>query len=360
MESDAGESGYFISEDGSYIAHEDIAQFEREQINPKEKIKNFGIINQPEWVKTMDDNVKHYKLPTSRFLKNVVYKNTTNGEIIIAVIRGDLDVNKSKLESNLKVIGQLIEADETDLEKIGTQHGYVHSWGHKHRDGNKVRYIGDLSLTTVTNFIGGYKSDTQDSVNVNYGRDFECELLADIAGAVPGHKTVGAQSKLILKKGIEVGNLFNLEYHYSKKMADATFTDKNNSEVSYYMGSYGIGIERTMAAVVESLHDDKGIIWPENIAPYKAHLIGLGMEDRSLHTKAFEVYEKLQKAGVEILFDDRFEVSAGEKMADADLIGCPYRLIVSPKTKDKIEIKKRSENRSLLYSIEEIKNLLGV
>lgn len=178
VESKIGESRYLISEDGKYAAHEDVAKFKRESINLNEKEKPFQIINQPEWVQTMEDNVKYYKLPKSRFLKNVVFKNRVNGEIIIAVIRGDLDVNKIKLEHVLHAVGLLEDATDEDLKSIGTKTGYVHSWGHK-----KARYIGDISLTTIKNFIGGQKEEKTDSINVNYGRDFKCEILGDITMA---------------------------------------------------------------------------------------------------------------------------------------------------------------------------------
>lgn len=359
VEADAGESHYFVSEDGSYIAHEDIVEFFREPINQDEDEQEFSIVEQPEWVKTMEDNIKHYKLPPSRFLKNVVYKNRSNGEIIIAGIRGDLDVNKTKLEAVLKYVGQLEEANEEDLEKLGTKYGYVHSWGHTHRDGNKVRYIGDLSLASCKNFIGGQKEETTDSINVNYGRDFECELLADIASAPENCLAKGGKTKLLSKKGIEVGNLFNLEYHYSHKMANGTYTDQEGKERPYYMGSYGIGIERTIAAIVELHHDEKGIIWPDIVSPYKIHLIGLNLENGDIRQKAEELYKLIQENKVEVLFDDREGSTAGEKFADADLIGCPYRIVVSEKTGDKVEIKKRTEKEGKTVTPVELITLLS-
>ena len=345
VEHEIGESKFFVSEEGKHCAHEDIAKFKREEINTNEKEKPFEIFEQPQWVQTMEDNQKHYNLLASRFLKNVVYKNRTTGEIIIAVTRGDLEVNKSKLEHVLNLVGQLDDATEEDLHKLGTKTGYVHSWGHK------AKYIGDISLTTVKNFIGGQKEDTTDSRNVNYERDFKCELLADIALAKAGYLTEDGKSKLVEKIGIEVGNIFQLGHHYSKKMHDAAFIDKDGKEVPYYMGCYGIGIERTMAAIVEMYNDENGIVWPEIVAPFKLHLLGIGLEDRSVKKHAEEVYKKLVESGVEVLYDDREDVTAGEKFADADLIGCPYRVVVSKKTGDKVEVKKRGENKVALHNL---------
>jgi prolyl-tRNA synthetase len=348
VESEIGETTYLTTDDGCYAAHQDVAKFKLEDINVDDKILSINIVSQPKWVQTMEDNEKNYKLPKTRFLKNVVYKNRTTKEIIIAVIRGDLEVNKLKLEHVLDAVGQLEDASIDDLKKIGTKPGYVHSWGHKN-----VRYIGDNSLTTVKNFIGGQKEDESDSINVNYGIDFKCEKTADIALAKSGFKSINDKI-LIEKKGIEVGNIFQLGLHYTTKMKSANFIDKDGKEKPYYMGCYGIGIGRTMATIVEKYNDKKGIIWPESVAPFKVHLIGLDLKDKDISSKVHKVYKVLKESKVEVLFDDRIDVTAGEKFSDADLIGIPIRLVVSKRTGDKIEYKKRIEKVSNLFNLDEI------
>ena len=137
------------------------------------------------------------------------------------------------------------------------------------------------------------------------------------------------------------------------------FTDQDGSEKPVWMGSYGIGLGRSMATVVETHHDDKGIVWPESIAPFKVHLVGLNLEDEAVGKQAAIVYDALEIGGVEVLFDDREGVAAGEKFADADLIGCPYRVVVSKKTRDKVEVKKRDEDRDRLVTVKELSALLG-
>lgn len=144
---------------------------------------------------------------------------------------------------------------------------------------------------------------------------------------------------------IEVGNIFPLGTHYAEKMG-VYFTDTDGSKKPVWFGSYGIGVTRLIGAIVEASHDDRGIIWPEPVAPYQVHLIGLNQ-------KAEDVYENLQTQGVEVLFDDRQDVGAGAKFADADLLGMPYRLVASDKTGDKIEVKKRTEQEARLMSLEE-------
>jgi len=351
VESTVGET-IFLTDDNKYYAHIDVAKFKRKNINKDEEEKPFKIIDQPEWVQTMENNIKHYKLPKSRFLKNVVYKNRTTGEIVIAVIRGDLEVNKLKLEHVLNAVGQLDDATEKDLKQLGTKTGYVHSWGHKN-----CRYIGDESLMTVKNFIGGQKEEKTDSINVNYGRDFKCEILADIALVQQGFLSESGK-KLIAKKGIEVGNVFQLGYHYSKLMKGAVFVDKDGKEKPYYMGCYGIGIGRTMATVVEKFHDEKGIIWPEVVAPYKVHLIGLNLNEESVKKQTERIYQQLTINNIEVLYDDREDVSPGVKFADTDLIGIPIRLVVSKKTGNKVEYKLRNKKDNQLLSLDEVIKLV--
>lgn len=348
VESDIGESRFLMTADGGYAAHEDVARFWREPINPDAPIKDFQIIDQPAWVKTMDDNVQHYGLPKAHYLKNVVYRHTGTGEIIIGTVRGDLDVNKTKLEHAIDAVGQLEEASTDDLHRLGTQPGYVHSWGHA------ARYIGDFSLTTVRNFIGGQKEDTTDSFNVNYGRDFECEMLADIAMAQAGHLTEDTHTALLERRGIEVGNIFQLGYHYSTKMAGAVYADSDGTEKPFYMGCYGIGLGRTLATIAEIYNDDKGLIWPASVTPYHVYLISLrGRED-----DAANLHDQLEAAGYEVLWDDRDE-SPGAKFTNADLLGIPVRLVMSSRTGDQIEWKARTDESAELVSYDEMLSRLA-
>jgi prolyl-tRNA synthetase len=166
---------------------------------------------------------------------------------------------------------------------------------------------------------------------------------------------VDGKQTLIEKKGIEVGNIFQLGYHYSKLMKGANFRDEDGSEKPYYMGCYGIGLGRTMAAIVEKFNDAKGIIWPKSVAPFHVHLLSL----KGAEKQADEIYQKLLDNGVEVLYDDR-DASAGTKFADSDLIGIPTRILVSAKTlaQDSVEVKKRSETEAKLVKISELPSVL--
>lgn len=176
---------------------------------------------------------------------------------------------------------------------------------------------------------GGDFSQNSEIAKVEAGK--QCDL---------GH---GALQKV---KSVEVGNIFQLGYHYSSQMKDATFMDADGKEKQYYMGCYGIGLARTLSTVVEIHHDERGIMWPESIAPYAVHLVGL-------IEAAEEIYKKLDEAGVEVLFDDR-DVSAGQKFADADLLGIPTRLVVSKKTDGKVEWKRRNSDKTELLNVDEV------
>ena len=158
-------------------------------------------------------------------------------------------------------------------------------------------------------------------------------------------------------KAIEVGNIFPLGTKFSDALG-LYYTDEKGEKKPVVMGSYGIGPGRVLATIVELKNDEKGIIWPENIAPYKVMLIGLNLEDEKVKTKAEKFYEKLITLGIEVLYDDREDVTAGQKFADCDLLGIPYRLVISLKTVDKIEVKKRSEKETKLLSEEEVLELL--
>lgn len=361
VESPVGEGRFFVTENGQYVAHEDVAEFELEAVNPEAEIKEMEIVAQPEWIKSIDDNVKHYKQDKRHFLKNVVYRSD-QGDLIIVTIRGDLDVNQIKLLNLLNEklpfsFHQLEDASAEDLATIGTKPGYVHAWGHQLTTSKKAKtqererqliYVADKSLTTVKNFIGGQKEAETDSINVNYGRDFKHQIEGDVAMAQEGFVAPNGQ-ELIEKTGIEVANIFQLGHHYSKLM-QATFTDPKDQNQPFYMGCYGIGIGRTLASIVESSHDENGIIWPVSIAPYQVQLISLdGVEAR-----AKEVYQDLINSGFEVLWDER-EVSAGHKFADADLIGNPVRLVISNRTEDKIEWKRRDQKETKLLTLKEVK-----
>jgi prolyl-tRNA synthetase len=208
----------------------------------------------------------------------------------------------------------------------------------------------------VKNYIGGQKEEKTDSFNVNYNRDFKYQLLADIVDAKDGDQCLKCQKgKLMKKKGFEWGHVFKIDHFYTEPQ-EGYFTDKDGQQKPLWMGSHGIGLGRSIACVVEANHDKDGIVWPASVAPYQAHLVEVPSSKSAVKEFAEKVYERLVKEGIEVLWDDREEVSAGEKFADADLIGCPVRLVVSEKLQadGKIEWKKRREKRVEHKSLDQL------
>ncbi len=352
VEHELGEGRFFVSADGAYSAHEDIAAFRRDDKNSSATLEDYREVA-VERGASIDDGVKAHGLPAWQQLKNVLYANEKN-ELILAVIRGDLNVNETKLQ---KVCGayQLRLATEDEVRGIGSEPGFISPVGLE----KKVKIVGDISLATVRNFYGGANRTNTDALNINVGRDFMLALEADIAMAESGFTTVDGTSTLVEKRGIEVGNIFQLGHHYTTLMKGAEFMDEDGKAKPYYMGCYGIGLGRTMATIVEKHRDEKGMIWPEVVAPFRVHVVQLG-GDSEVRAYAEKVYAELQAAHIDVLLDDREGPTAGEKFADADLIGIPYRIVVSKKTmaQSALEFKERRGGEARLVSMDELFKLL--
>ena len=344
VESEAGESRFFVSRDGKYAAHEDVARFRREEKNPSEKKKLMREVDAKRG-NTMEEGVKLHKLPLWQQIKNVMMADE-RGNLILGVIRGDLGVNEVKL-AHLAKAYQLRPATEEEIRSVSSESGFISPVGISKR----VKVIGDLSLRTIKNGYTGANKKFRDLLNVNIDRDYTLDIEGDIGLAKEGY-TTEARQPLVPKRGIEVGNIFQLGFHYSAKMSGANFRDARGAAKPYYMGCYGIGLARTLATIVDLYHDEWGIVWPEAVAPFRIHLIALGKAKKS----AEKLYKTLLAKGAEVLYDDRDEKTAGEKFADADLIGIPWRVIVSEKTLEKkgIEVKRRSEKEAKIISEEEL------
>lgn len=336
VESEVGESRYLVTDDGEYAAHEDVAKFKIEEKNLDEEEKEMKEID-AERSKTMEDGVKFHNMPLWQQIKDVMFIDD-KGNYILAVIRGDLDVNETKLLQVTKANDLRLATDE-EVQAIGTEPGFISPVNIN----EKVKVVADNSLRTIKNAYGGANKKNKDLLNVNIDRDYKPAIEGDIAMAQEGFESESGK-KLKEGKGVEVGNIFQLGLHYSSKMK-AKFVDNTGKEQFFYMGCYGIGIDRTMATVAEINRDERGMIWPEEIAPYHVHLIVLdGKEQKEKNREvADKVYTDLQKNNIEVLFDDREGVAPGEKFADADLIGCPIRIVVSDKTlkEDSVEVKRR-------------------
>lgn len=350
VESDIGESKFFITEKNDEAFHEDVATFEKEEKNLNEKLATLKEIEAKRGT-TMEDGVQFHKLPLWQQIKDVLFVDDQD-RFILAIIRGDLDVNEVKLKNVIHATALRPATDEEIREKIHSEPGFISPVKIKESLAKKINLVivADDSLRTIVNAYGGSNKKNIDLLNVNIVRDYQPDIDGDIALAKKGYKSIGGKGNLIEKRGIEVGNIFQLGYHYSKMMKGAGFIDIDGKEKPYYMGCYGIGIGRTMAAIVEKHNDAKGIIWPESVAPFQIHLIALD----GAYGEADTIYEKMVSEGIEVLYDD-MDKTAGEKFADADLIGLPLRIVISKKTlkQNKVEFKKRQEEKINLIAMEE-------
>lgn len=342
VESDSGESKYFTTGDGDYAAHEEVAKSQRIQAESKEKEKPMtqvlgkGIIG-------VEELAKYLNIPVENTTKVILFEDES-GDVIAAGIMGGYTINEAKLKSVSGALTLTLASEKTVKRVTGSEVGYAGLLNlHSH-----VRVFMDISMKGRRNFEMGANRTNYHSINVNFVRDLPLpEKFYDIAVVREGDTAQNGQ-KLLQKRGIEVGNIFQLGYHYSKLMKDAVFTDLDGEHKPFYMGCYGLGLERTMAAVVEVHHDEKGIIWPETIAPFDVQLVSLTHDGRGE-----KIYDTLIKEGLDVLFDDR-AISAGEKFADCDLLGIPVRLVISQKSGAHIEWKNRTEVKTELLSVDEV------
>ncbi len=299
-------------------------------------------------VKSIDELANFVGVPPSRTLKAVFY--FADGEIVFVVIRGDFEVNETKLKNLLKCI-ELRLATEAEVEAAGLIAGAASPVGIK-----GLKIVGDDSITLGTNFIAGANKPDTHLKNVNYPRDFEVSLITDIAKARSGNPCLRCGSPLLTAFGIEVGHVFKLGTFLSEKLS-AFLLDQTGISRPIVMGCYGIGLGRLLAAAVEQNHDDKGIVWPLSIAPYQVYLCPLYMENPKVSETAEKIYANLIDEGIEVLFDDRNE-SPGVKFNDADLLGIPLRLTLSPRTleKESLEIKWRHQKQTQLLPLAGVAN----
>lgn len=338
--SEIGEGRFFMSEDRRYTAHEDIARFARDEKNIDDPLQAYQEVDAIRG-NTMEDGVDLHGLPLWQQLKDLMVVNE-KGEMILAVIRGDYDVNETKL-AHVTNSYHLRHATEEEIRAIGSEPGFISPVGLT----GKVRIVGDSSLRTVKNMYGGANAKHRDALNMNLGRDFSVDIEADIAMCQDGF--LSEQGSILREhRGIEVGNIFQLGFHYSSRMKGATYIDRDGKEKPFYMGCYGIGLGRTMATIVEVHHDERGIIWPTAIAPFRVHLV-----DIQASAEAEALVALLEKAGIDVLWDDR-DIRPGQKFADSDLIGSPVRLVISKKTAGKVEWKGRMESETELLTTDEV------
>lgn len=345
--SDAGEDTIFACDSCDYKANIEKADSifptfpQDEKMVPTKEELGKGIIG-------VDALAKFLKIPVHKTTKTLLYQ--ADDKVVAVALRGEYNISEVKL-ANLLGCMNLQLASEEIVEKVtGAKVGYAGPLNLP----DSVRVIWDKSTEGRLNFeVGANKTDYH-NVNVNFDRDIpKPDQFYDVRNVKSGELCPSCKKgKLQEKKTIELGHVFKLQTIYSKAMK-AEFLDADGKKKPLVMGCYGIGMTRILAAAVEQHHDDKGIIWPKNLSPFDIHLISLDKTEK----RAEQVYELLQEKSFDVLWDDRQD-SAGVKFADADLIGIPVRLVISKRTGDKIEMKKREEKNTQLVSLDKLLHTL--
>ncbi|MBI3750606.1 MAG: proline--tRNA ligase [Chloroflexi bacterium] len=303
---------------------------------------------------TIDALATFLGMPRSKTAKAAFFV-TGDGRFVVAIVRGDFDVNETKLTNAIKAVGGLRPAQVDEIKARGMEAGYGSPLGAR----DAVVVVDELVLRSP-NLVAGANRVGWHVKNVNVPRDYLPDVVAEITSAREGDACVRCGSPVKLRKGIEVGNIFKLGTDFTVA-AGATYLDDDGERHPIVMGSYGIGLGRNVACVVEAHHDEKGIIWPDEVAPYAAHLVAIGAaRDPAVRETAERLHALAGDAGREILYDDRDE-SPGVKFTDAELLGMPWILTVSPRSlaAGGIEVTRRETGERSTRPIAEVEAFLG-
>jgi prolyl-tRNA synthetase len=335
-----------FSPNGDYAANREVATFRRQDLVTEEPLPLEEVATPN--ATTIEALCNHLGISRAQTAKAVFYQGGS-GAFVFAVIRGDLEVNETKLR---KAAGEptLLPAPAELIRAHGAEPGYGSPIGVR-----DATIVVDESVRDTPNLVAGANREGYHYRNVTLGRDFEATVVADIAEAQAGMPCPVCGAPLRADRAIEVGNIFKLGLRFSEALG-ATYLDAQGQSRPIVMGCYGIGSGRTAAAIVEQHHDERGICWPVAVAPYEVSLLSLGAsDDAETRAAADDLYGVLQTAGIEVLYDDR-EERAGVKFNDADLIGNPLRLSVSKRTlaNGQAELKGRRESESTFVMLTDV------
>jgi prolyl-tRNA synthetase len=341
----SGEDTVIICSGCSYAANAEkatasYAELPVEPEQPLEEVSTSG-------VKTIAGLARFLGIPEEKTFKAVFYM--ADGELALVTIRGDLEVNEIKLR-NVLHCSQLRLAGDEEVKAAGLVAGSASAIGM-----TGVRRIADRSITQGSNFVVGANKPDTHLRGANYPRDFQVDIMADIALAQPGQLCLECGQKLESTRGIEVGHIFKLGTFFSESMS-AQYLDRDGRQQPMTMGCYGIGVGRLLAAAIEQNHDERGIVFPAPLAPYQVHLVGLNLAQEDVVAAADSLYRELWEQGFETLYDDRPDQAAGVKLNDADLMGLPVRLVVSPRNLKNgvVELKGRRETEAVTVAADQV------
>ncbi len=354
-----GEDTLLICDCG-YSANRQVARFRKDSPPHEAELPAMQVAT-PD-CKTIEDLANFLGIPKSKTAKAVFMMatisspatipqgETTLDRFVFAVVRGDMEVNETKLANAVKA-RSMRPATEEEIRAVGAEPGYASPVGL-----SRVLIIVDDAVPQSPNLAAGANEAGYHLINTNYGRDYDADLVIDIASAGEGSSCPECGMPMRAVRGVETGNIFKLGIRYSEAMG-ANFVDKEGNEKPIIMGSYGIGSGRLLACVAEEHHDEYGLVWPITVAPFAVHLVELkGRQDTGeTGNTAERLYHNLWAAGIETLWDDR-EESPGIKFNDADLIGLPIRLTVSERARKQggVEFKRRDQTEKVIIPFGEV------
>jgi prolyl-tRNA synthetase len=343
---DTGEDTILFCDKCDYAANQERAQSRLQEFPQDAEQKTMEAVRGENLI-GVEPLAKFLNIPVWKTTKTLLYQ--ADDKVVAVVVRGDCDVNEVKVANFLGCKVLKLASAQTIKELTGAEVGYAGPIGLP----ASVRIIADHYVGNRVNFECGANQTHYHNINVNFGRDLPLPEFGDFKLAKGGEQCPRCDGRLQAARGIEVGHIFKLGTKYSEAM-NCRYLDATGQSKLAIMGCYGIGVTRMAAAWIEQNHDDKGIIWSPQIAPFDIHLIGLNLEDAAVNAQAEQIYQKLTESGFSVLFDDR-PARAGEKFSDADLIGIPARLTISKRTLEqaKVEFKVRSQPKAEVITLEE-------
>ena len=347
-----GEDTLLLCDKCDYRANRQIATFQK-VMGDEEATRPLAKVATPH-TKTIEDLANLLNIPKAKTAKAVFMVATMaeahekREQFVFAVVRGDMEVNETKL-GNVAKAQSLRPATEEEIRAIGAEPGYGSPVGVR-----GALVIVDTAVAHSPNLVAGANEEGYHLLNVNLERDYQADIVADITAAQAGDGCPNCGTAMRTVRGVEVANIFKLGTHYSTKMK-AEFLAKDGKPKPIIMGCYGIGVGRLLGCIAEKHHDEHGLIWPTSVAPYQVHLVSL----RGGEETAASLYIQLKQAGFEVLFDDRDE-SPGVKFNDADLIGLPLRITVSKRSLENggAEIKLRPQQQRQIIALTAIEDFV--
>ncbi|MED3330383.1 proline--tRNA ligase [Bacillus wiedmannii] len=336
--SDIGEDTIAYSDSCDFAANIEMAPVNRDYKPPIEDLKQIAMVSNSNLL--VSGEIEKYIKPT-------LFK--IDEKYVVVLIRGDHEVNEIKVKNYYKA--KVIELDS--FEKRNEVINYFFDILETNESINKIEIIADHE---IENIVNGYIKSNADNlyyVNVNPKKDLPIKGFADLRFIQEGDSSPNGKGSILFKRGIEIGHIFKLGIKYSQTM-NAYYLDENGKSQPIIMGCYGIGISRTLATIAEQFHDERGLIWPINVAPFQIHIIPVNNKDSIQHNLALALYKKLRSMQYEVLLDDRSE-RPGVKFADSDLYGIPVRIVVGKDAiNNKVELKFRHTNENFETSLEDL------